>query len=188
MNQPPFPRPVLGFCAYGSGSGKTTLLTSLIPVLMKRGLRISVIKHAHHKFDVDKPGKDSFRLREAGAIQTLVASDLRWALMTERQRMPQEQANSVSLDELLPHLDPDAIDIVLVEGFKQANISKIEIHRPSLNYPLLAPTDHNIIAVATDAALPQLTIPALDLNDAESIADFIVEWMKATSHYDKTFA
>lgn len=187
MNQPPFPRPVLGFCAYGSGSGKTTLLTSLIPVLITRGLRISVIKHAHHKFDVDKPGKDSFRLREAGAIQTLAASDFRWALMTERQRMP-EQTSPVSLDELLPQLDANAIDIVLVEGFKQASISKIEIHRPSLNYPLLAPTDHNIIAVATDAALPQLNIPALDLNDAESIADFVVEWMKEPSHHDKTLA
>ncbi|MCB5190497.1 molybdopterin-guanine dinucleotide biosynthesis protein B [Methylobacillus arboreus] len=172
-----FPRPILGFCAYGSGSGKTTLLTKLIPVLTARGLRLSVIKHAHHKFDVDKPGKDSYRLREAGAVQTLVASDIRWALMTERERMPYGQ-EPVALAELLPQLDSNAIDLVLIEGFKQADIGKIEIHRPSLGYPLLSPADDSIIAVATDAALNQHTVPVLDLNNPESIADFIMHWMK----------
>lgn len=177
VNTPAFPRPVLGFCAYGSGAGKTTLLTSLIPVLIARGIRLSVIKHAHHKFDVDKPGKDSYRLREAGAVQTLVTSDIRWALMTERQRMPELQDNAVTLAEVLPRLDPHAIDLVLVEGFKQADIGKIEIHRPSLNYPLLATNDDNIIAIATDSPLPGISVPTLDLNNPESIADFIVQWI-----------
>lgn len=173
-----FPRPILGFCAYGSGSGKTTLLTKLIPTLTARGLRLSVIKHAHHKFDVDKPGKDSYRLREAGAVQTLVASDIRWALMTERQRVPELAANPVNLEELLPQLDHETIDLVLVEGFKQAGISKIEIHRPSLGYPLLALDDPSIIAVATDTQLGDMTTPTLDLNNPEAIADFIEQWMK----------
>lgn len=178
VNTSVFPRPVLGFCAYGSGAGKTTLLTSLIPVLIARGIRLSVIKHAHHRFDVDKPGKDSYRLREAGAVQTLVASDTRWVLMTERQRMPERQDQPVTLAEVLPQLDPDTIDLVLVEGFKQSDISKIEIHRPSLNYPLLAADDSSIIAIATDSPLTDITVPTLDLNNPDSIADFIVQWMK----------
>ncbi|ABE50563.1 molybdopterin-guanine dinucleotide biosynthesis protein B [Methylobacillus flagellatus] len=178
MNTLVFPRPVLGFCAYGSGSGKTTLLTRLIPVLTARGLRISVIKHAHHKFDVDKPGKDSYRLREAGAVQTLVASDIRWALMTERQRIPTQQNEPANLPELLSQLDPDVVDLVLVEGFKQADIDKIEIHRPSLGYPLLAPEDRHIIAVAADGPVTGLAVPTLDLNNPEAMADFITHWME----------
>ncbi|MGY1490177.1 molybdopterin-guanine dinucleotide biosynthesis protein B [Methylobacillus pratensis] len=178
MSTAAFTRPILGFCAYGSGSGKTTLLTRLIPVLTARGLRLSVIKHAHHKFDVDKPGKDSYRLREAGALQTLVGSDTRWALMTERQRIPERQSTNIELSELLPQLDDSIIDLVLVEGFKQTDIDKIEIHRPSLGYPLLAPSDNSIIAVATDAPLSAAALPTLDLNNPEAIADFIAHWMK----------
>jgi len=174
----PFPRPVLGICAYGSGSGKTTLLTQLIPALQQRGIRLSMIKHAHHQFDVDKPGKDSYRLREAGAVQTLVGSDIRWALMTERQRLPNPAAE-VSLAELLPQLDASAIDLVLVEGFKQADIAKIEVHRPSLGYPLLASTDSSIMAIASDVALAETSaIPRLDLNDPAAIADYILQWMQ----------
>lgn len=178
MNTSVFPRPVLGFCAYGSGAGKTTLLTSLIPVLVGRGLRLSVIKHAHHRFDVDTPGKDSYRLREAGAVQTLVASDIRWVLMTERQRIPELQDDPVTLAEVLPRLEPATIDLVLVEGFKQADICKIEIHRSSLNYPLLAASDDSIIAVATDSPLTDAAAPTLDLNNPDSIADFIMQWMQ----------
>lgn len=178
MRQNLFPKPVLGICAYGSGSGKTTLLTQLIPALNQRGVRVSIIKHAHHQFDVDKPGKDSYRLREAGAVQTLVGSDVRWALMTERQRLP-APATEVSLAELLPQLDPSAVDLVVVEGFKQAEIAKIEIHRPVTGYPLLAPTDNSIMAIASDAELPaDCALPRLDLNDPAAIADYILHWMQ----------
>ncbi|HEY0563229.1 MAG TPA: molybdopterin-guanine dinucleotide biosynthesis protein B [Methylophilus sp.] len=169
--------PVLGICAAGSNAGKTTLITQLIPVLAQHGVRVSVIKHAHHKFDIDHPGKDSYHIREAGAVQTLIASSKRWALMTEMQRTPQanEEAN---LTELIAQLTPDYADLILVEGFKQADIAKIEVHRPSLNMPLLAENDRRIIAIATDAplALPQLNraLAMLDLNNIAAIADFIL--------------
>lgn len=161
---------LLGFCAYGSGCGKTTLLTKLIPELMARGLRVSLIKHAHHSFDIDHPGKDSYRLREAGAVQTLLGSSKRWALMTE---LP--EAQEPSLEKLVAQLDPDLADLALVEGFKQAAIPKIEVHRPSLSYPLLADNDPHIIAVATDGPVIT-TLPLLDLNKAEEVADFVLQW------------
>lgn len=170
--------PILGICAAGSNAGKTTLITQLIPVLAQRGIRVSVIKHAHHKFDIDHPGKDSYHIREAGAVQTLIASGKRWALMTEMQRTPQanEEAN---LTELIAQLNPDYADLIFVEGFKQADIAKIEVHRPSLNMPLLAENDQRIIAIATDAplALTQPTIkqPLLNLNNITEIATFIVQ-------------
>jgi molybdopterin-guanine dinucleotide biosynthesis protein B len=165
--------PLLGVCAYGSGCGKTTLLTRLIPLLNKHGLRISIIKHAHHSFDVDHPGKDSYRLREAGAVQTLLGSSKRWALMTE---LP--EAHEPRLEELASHLDPALVDLVLVEGFKQAAVPKIEVHRPSLGHPLLANGDPHIIAVASDG--PVMTdLPVLNLNNAAQIAAFVVQWHKA---------
>jgi len=166
--------PILGICAAGSNSGKTTLLEKLLAELNRRSIRVSVIKHAHHKFDIDHPGKDSYRIREAGAVQTLVASAKRWALMTETQRIPNhdEEAN---LDELLATLNPDYADLILVEGFKSANIPKIEVHRPQLGMPLLCMSDKHIIAVASDhAPKEKVETPILDLNNPQLITDFIV--------------
>lgn len=165
-------KPILGIVANGSNTGKTTLITKLIPELAKRNIRVSVIKHAHHRFDIDHPGKDSYNIREAGAVQTLVASGERWALMTEMTRTPHysEEAN---LEELLKQINPDYADLILVEGFKQAAIPKIEIFRPGVHQSILATTDRRIIAVATDEVLG-LDVPVLDLNNISAIADFIM--------------
>lgn len=162
--------PILGICAAASNAGKTTLVTRLIPELAKRNIRVSVIKHAHHRFDIDYPGKDSYKIREAGAVQTLIASSKRWALMTETPNL----ASEPNLDELIQQINPNFADLILVEGFKSAAIPKIEVYRPSLNIPLLAPADSNIIAVASDAALT-LNIQVLDLNDIPQITHFIVQ-------------
>lgn len=164
--------PLLGFCAWGSGVGKTTLLANLIPILTKHGLRISVIKHAHHTFDIDHPGKDSYRLRQAGAVQTLLGSPKRWALMTELA-----SDKEPDLSELLQHLDPTLADLMLVEGFKQEPIPKIEVYRPSLGNPLWADQDINVIAVAADGVV-NTTLPVLDLNNAAEVAGFIRHWLK----------
>lgn len=168
--------PLLGFCAYGSGIGKTTLLTGLIPVLTAHGLRISVIKHAHHSFDIDHPGKDSFRLREAGAVQMLLGSQNRWALITERSRTDEGQ-REIGLSDLLPHLDAAQVDMILVEGFKQEPIPKIEVFRPSMGKPLLADTDPHVIAIAADGQV-NTRLPVLDLNDPAAIADFVLDWLR----------
>ncbi len=174
--------PILGIVASGSNAGKTTLITQLIPELAKRNIRVSVIKHAHHAFDIDHVGKDSYKIREAGAVQTLIASSKRWALMTEIHRLTdaltEENTNEVSLTELIAQINPSYADLILVEGFKQATIHqkpvpKIEVYRPSLNLPLLATTDNSIIAVASDADLA-LNIPTLNLNNIQQVADFIV--------------
>jgi molybdopterin-guanine dinucleotide biosynthesis protein B len=166
--------PILGICAASSNSGKTTLLEKLIAELNRRNIRVSVIKHAHHKFDIDHPGKDSHRIREAGAVQTLVASANRWALMTEIQRTP-NPADEANLDELIAALNPDFADFILVEGFKGADIPKIEVHRPQLGMPPLFPTNNQIIAVATDLQLQQKSdIPILNLNNPIEITDFIL--------------
>jgi molybdopterin-guanine dinucleotide biosynthesis protein B len=170
------PVPLLGFCAWGSGIGKTTLLTSLIPQLRQRGLRISVVKHAHHSFDIDHPGKDSYRIREAGAVQTLLGSRQRWALMTEVSHI-EPQRQEPDLAELLTHMDPTMADIILVEGFKQEAIPKIEVYRPSLGNPLLAENDAFVIAIATDGDTPT-TLPVLDLNNPAAIADFVLAWLE----------
>lgn len=167
--------PLLGFCAYGSGVGKTTLLTSLIPVLVMHGLKISVIKHAHHSFDIDHPGKDSYLLREAGAVQMLLGSNKRWALMTELSRIGPE-ASEPGLAELLPHVDGSLVDLILVEGFKNEPIPKIEVYRPSLNIPLLSTTDPHVIAIAADGPV-ESALPVLDLNNHEAIGDFVVHWL-----------
>jgi molybdopterin-guanine dinucleotide biosynthesis protein MobB len=165
-------KPILGICAASSNAGKTTLITQLIPELAKQHIRVSVIKHAHHQFDIDHPGKDSYNIREAGAVQTLIASGTRWALMTEMTRTP-HHTDEADLDTLLDQINPSYADLILVEGFKYAEIPKIEVFRASLNRPLLAPTDPNIIAVAADTSL-DLAIPTLDLNDISAIADFIM--------------
>lgn len=168
--------PLLGFCAYGSGIGKTTLLTQLIPILSQHGLRISVIKHAHHSFDIDHPGKDSFRLRAAGTVQMLLGSRQRWALMTELART-RDAEKEPGLAQLLPYIDTTLADLILVEGFKHEAIPKIEIHRPALNKPLLAVTDRHVIAVASDGAV-STTLPVLDLNNPTEIAEFILRWLQ----------
>lgn len=169
--------PLLGFCAFGSGAGKTTLLTSLIPVLNTYGLRVSVIKHAHHSFDIDHPGKDSYRLREAGTVQMLLGSRYRWALMTELSRTRDQQQEEPGLAELLPHIDPDLVDLILVEGFRNAPIPKIEIYRPDMNMPLLSTHDEHIIAVASNAEV-STHLPVLDLDNPEEITAFILDWLK----------
>ena len=161
--------PILGFSAF-SGTGKTTLLRQLLPVLKEQGLNIAVIKHAHHKFEIDKPGKDSYELRKAGAQQMLIASSNLMALM-ETQPADLDEPR---LAQLLPRLDQKNLDLILVEGFKHEKIPKIELHRPSLGKPLLHPDDANIIAIATDETLNLKTpITQLDLNDAEAMINFI---------------
>jgi len=163
------PIPVIGFAAY-SGTGKTTLLRCLIPVLRAAGVRVGVVKHAHHDFDIDVPGKDSYELRKAGAGEVLVASGRRWALMVET-----EDRGDPDLGSLLARLDCASLDLVLVEGFKHEAIPKIELCRPSLGRPLLFPDDPHIIAVASDAPLARsIDLPMLDLNDATSVSDFLL--------------
>jgi molybdopterin-guanine dinucleotide biosynthesis protein MobB len=160
--------PVLGFAAW-SGTGKTTLLVQLLPRLAARGLRVGMVKHAHHSFEVDQPGKDSYELRKAGASPMLVVSSRRWALMADLA-----DAREPVLEEVLGRLDPSGLDLILVEGFKHEAFPKIELHRPAVGKPLLFPDDPNIVAVATDAPLPQSTrLPILDINDVEGIADFV---------------
>ncbi len=162
--------PVLGFAAY-SGTGKTTLLKQLLPLLRGRGLRIGMIKHAHHNFDIDTPGKDSYELRKAGANEMLIASGKRWALMVET-----EQEGDPVLQEMLERLDQDNLDLVLVEGFKHEEFSKIELHRPSVGKPLIFPEDPNVIAIATDAEFSQATeLPILDINDIAAVAEFVTK-------------
>ncbi len=150
-----------------SGSGKTTLAARLIPEFVRRGVRVSTIKHAHHAFDVDQPGKDSYAHRMAGASEVLVSSANRFALMHELRGAPE-----LTLDQLLARLAP--VDLVLVEGFKRDRHEKIEIHRPSVGKPLLAPEDPQIVAVASDAPLTGLKVPLLPIDDARAIADFII--------------
>jgi molybdopterin-guanine dinucleotide biosynthesis adapter protein len=166
--------PVLGFAAY-SGTGKTTLLRKLLPLLTREGLRVAVIKHAHHDFDTDVPGKDSYELRRAGAAQMIVASRRRRAFITET---PEDR--DPSLAELLDEIDARHTELVLVEGFKAEPVRKIELHRPSLGYPLLCLADPTIVALATDAPLALArAIPQLDLNRPEDIVDFILRTIVA---------
>lgn len=167
MSKPP---PILGFCAY-SGTGKTTLLTSLLPLLKARGVKVGVVKHAHHKFDTDRPGKDSYELRKAGAKQMLVSSSRRWALVTELF----EDESEAGLDELIGHLDHAGLDLILVEGFKHEPFPKIELHRPELGKPMMYREDKNVVAFATNATAPaDVKIPVLDLDSPEEICNFIV--------------
>lgn len=160
--------PVLGFVA-ASGTGKTTLLSQLIPLLKQSGLRIGLIKHSHHDFEIDQPGKDSFRLRKAGASPVILVSRYRRAMITELS--PEQE---LRLEDQLMQFDQTQLDLILVEGFRAEKFPKIELHRSSLETPLLYPDDPDIIAIATDSALqtpPHLM--QLDLNRPEMIAEFI---------------
>lgn len=155
---------VIGFAGW-SGSGKTTLLERVIALLSERGLRVSLVKHAHHDFDVDVPGKDSWRHRHAGCQEVLITSGRRWALMHELRGAPE-----ATLAEVLAHLS--TCDLVLVEGFKREPIPKIEIYRAAVGKPLIFPEDSRVIAVASDGPV-ETELPCLDLNDPAAVADFI---------------
>jgi len=157
---------IFGFAGW-SGSGKTTLIERLIPLFNARGLRVSLVKHAHHTFDVDQPGKDSHRHRQAGAAEVLVTSSRRWALMHELRGAPEP-----ALQALLAHLAP--CDLAIVEGFKREPIPKLEVWRAVTGEPLLHPNDRDIVAVATDSAV-ETRVPRLDLNDPPEIARFILK-------------
>ncbi|MBI5260769.1 MAG: molybdopterin-guanine dinucleotide biosynthesis protein B [Bradyrhizobium sp.] len=152
---------VIGLAGW-SGAGKTTLLARLIPHLLKEGLRVSVIKHAHHHFDVDVPGKDSWRHREAGATEVLVSSERRWALMHELRGAPEPR-----LSDLLRKLSP--VDLVVVEGFKRERLRKIEVHRSANGKPFLFPGDPHIVGIATDSSV-ETSLPLAHLDDISSIA------------------
>ncbi|MCM7471180.1 molybdopterin-guanine dinucleotide biosynthesis protein MobB [Enterobacter bugandensis] len=154
-----------------SGTGKTTLLKKLIPALCARGIRPGLIKHTHHNMDVDKPGKDSYELRKVGAAQTMVASNQRWALMTET---PDEAP--LDLAYLVSRMDHSTLDLVLVEGFKHEAVPKILLFRSDAGHDISELTlDEHVIAVASDVAL-DIEVPVLDLNDEDGIAEFIVKW------------
>jgi molybdopterin-guanine dinucleotide biosynthesis protein B len=150
-----------------SGSGKTTLMAALIPELVDRGVTVSTLKHAHHAFDVDQPGKDSWRHRQAGAREVMISSQNRWALMHELRGAPEP-----TFDELVRRMG--AVDLLLVEGFKRYPHPKIEVYRPSLGKPLLHPEDPLVVAIASDETLPGLALPWLPLSDASAVATFIL--------------
>lgn len=166
-------KPLLAMAAW-SGTGKTTLLKQLIPLLSASGVRVGLIKHTHHDMDVDKPGKDSYELRKAGAHQTIAASSKRWALMTET---PNE--HEPDLNYLASRMDSSTLDLILVEGFKREPVPKIRLFRSEAGYSAdKLEIDDNTIAVATDIKLP-LSIRQLDLNSPEEIRDFILEWLSS---------
>ena len=172
--------PILGFAAY-SGTGKTTLLSQLVPLLKRQGLRLGLIKHAHHNFDVDQPEKDSYVLRHAGAEKVLIGSRRRWALMVETP-----EQSEPSLANLLAHLPAQDLDLILVEGFKHEAFPKIELHRKALDKPWLYLDDTAIIAVACDEPPPATDLPVLDLNQPEMIAQFIRQWLEDQQRHPVT--
>jgi molybdopterin-guanine dinucleotide biosynthesis protein B len=160
---------IFGFAGW-SGSGKTTLIEKLIPRFVASGLRVSLIKHAHHTFDVDQPGKDSYRHRQAGAAEILVTSSRRWVLMHELRG-----AHEPSFDEQVKRLSP--CDLLLVEGFKFAPIPKLEVWRAATGEPLLHPNDPHIVAIASDRKLVT-QLPLLDLDDDGGIARFVLAHLR----------
>ena len=155
-----------------SGSGKTTLITGLLPELIARGHTVSTLKHAHKNFDIDKPGKDSFRHREAGAAEVMISTGNRWALMHELR-----DEGEVPLEQLVKKMSP--VDILVVEGFKSHPHPKIEVYRRSVGKPLLQPADPHIIAVASDEPLPAVPVPVLDINDPASVAHFLLDHLNS---------
>jgi molybdopterin-guanine dinucleotide biosynthesis adapter protein len=166
-----FAKPLLGFAAY-SGTGKTTLLVKLLPLMKLQGLRVALVKHTHHDFEIDKPGKDSFVLRKAGADQVMLASDTRCAVITEY-----EEQKEPELDGLISKLDLDNLDLIMVEGFRHLPFAKIELHRSATEKELLFPDDDSIIAVASDETLDTGELPLLNINEAEEVAGFINRWL-----------
>ena len=175
---------VVGFAGF-SGSGKTTLVERLIPSLKMRGLRVSVVKHAHHKFDIDHPGKDTHRHREAGAFEVVVASNQRLALIREF-----EQPAQLTVHHLIAELY-EGVDWVLVEGFKESDVHKIEVWRGASGKPALYPDDDFIVAIATDspAQLPQATLrPVLDLNDPEAVAQWLMDNQHRFDYHPEMFS
>ncbi len=157
---------VLGLAGW-KNSGKTTLMVRLVTLLTSRGLRVSTVKHADHNFDVDQPGKDSYKHRAAGATEVVVSSAKRWALMHELR-----EESEPDLTELLEHMSD--VDLVLVEGFKKLSHDKVEVFRAEIGKPLMAREDPHIVAVASDDPLPDIEVPVLPLDDAEAVADFIL--------------
>jgi molybdopterin-guanine dinucleotide biosynthesis adapter protein len=156
---------IIGFAGW-SGSGKTTLVTRVIPVLVRRGMRVATVKHAHHEFDIDQPGKDSWLHREAGASEVAIVSSRRWAIVHELGQEPEPP-----LADILQKLSQ--ADLVIVEGFKRHAHPKLEVFRASVGKPLLHPDDDCIVAVATDAPLPQASVPVVMLDDVEAIANVL---------------
>jgi molybdopterin-guanine dinucleotide biosynthesis protein B len=157
---------IIGLAGW-SGSGKTTLLAKVIPSIIARGLKVSTLKHAHHAFDVDQPGKDSHTHRMAGASEVLVSSANRWALVHELRGDAE-----LTLEALLDKLSP--VDLVLVEGYKRQPHPKLEIYRASLGKPLMHPDDPAIIGIASDQPLPAAPIPVIDLDDVEQVTEFLI--------------
>jgi len=158
---------IIGLAGW-SGSGKTTLIKKLIPRLLARGISVSTLKHAHHGFDLDQPGKDSFFHRTAGATEVIISSAKRWAILHELREQPEWD-----LAVLVGKMSP--VDLVLVEGFKRDAFPKLEIHRIANGKPLIHPEDPHIVAVASDSALPQAKVPVIDLDDIEAIADLLLK-------------
>lgn len=167
---------VFGFAGY-SGSGKTTLIEQLIPLFVAQGVKVSLIKHAHHDFDIDQPGKDSWRHRQAGAMEVLVTSAKRWALIHEL-RLESEPDLQFHLQRLSP------CDLVLVEGFKAGPMPKLEVYRPENGKPLLHPADPHIVAVASTTPL-ETSLPQLDLDQPRLIAKFILDYLEVSSPFFK---
>jgi molybdopterin-guanine dinucleotide biosynthesis protein B len=161
------PMRIIGLAGW-SGSGKTTLITKLIPALRARGLRVSTLKHAHHGFDLDKPGKDSFVHRESGATEVIISSARRWAVLHELRDEPEW-----NMVDLVAKMSP--VDLVLVEGFKRDAFPKLEIHRAANGKPLLYPDDPHIVAVACDTNLDGVKIPVANLNDIEAITTLLLD-------------
>jgi len=167
-----FPIPLLGFAAY-SGTGKTTLLEQLIPTLIEQGLNIAVVKHSHHDIEMDKPGKDSFRLRKAGACQLLLAGTKRAVLFSEYG-----QKEDRKLIDQLQLLNTHGLDLVLVEGYRDEPFNKIELHRNSFDKPFLFASDNSIIALACDEVVSECVLPQLDLNCIDDFTAFILAYLK----------
>ena len=158
---------IIGLAGW-SGSGKTTLITKVIPRLIARGVTVSTLKHAHHGFDLDQPGKDSFFHRAAGATEVIISSARRWAILHELREEPEWD-----LPALVAKMSP--VDLVLVEGFKRDAFPKLEIHRAANSKPLIHPDDPHIVAIAADIALPEAKVPVLNLNNVEAIADLLLK-------------
>ena len=158
---------IIGLAGW-SGSGKTTLIKKLIPRLIARGVKVSTLKHAHHGFDLDQPGKDSFFHRTAGATEVIISSEKRWAILHELREEPEWDLLAL-VDKMSP------VDLVLVEGFKRDAFPKLEIHRAANGKPLIYPDDPYIVAVASDIALPAANVPVVNLNDIETIADLVLK-------------